>query len=198
MLKREIEKFVTQRLDSRQNASLDKLHPSEDFDFILKLPRTFRERRALSIACWFLPKEYSFLKWKLILELQDLKDNTDFSNKGLLNSVQQRLLSDSEFFCLECLNSELFFSKRELFGTILQEDLKKAFFNLRIVYESNRVKRKIRRKGYQDHGTWRSPDRWLEQFDFTFNDEQNLYEKKLTCITLITLIYKIKLKEEEE
>lgn len=191
LLRDEVKRIVLQRFDSRQNACLDRLHPSSDFDFDVILPRKFREIRALEIACWFIPDD--LLKWKIISELDEIKVYTDFSNKGLLNSVQIELFRDSENTMIKCLEQEVFFTKRQLFGTILQEDLRNALNSLRIKRKNFKVRRKVRRKGYQDKGTWRSSDRWLERFDYSFVLEQQEYEKKLLLIKLFTQLYKLRL-----
>lgn len=77
-------------------------------------------------------------------------------------------------------------NKRELFGTILQEDLKKALQSLEVILEqTGPVVRTIRRKGYKDKGTWRLPHRWTPTYDFSFREEQLEREKKKFAFTLL-------------
>lgn len=174
---------VEQQWTSCQNSCLDKLHPS-DFDENLRivLPRKFRELRALSIAVWYLPET---LKWNILMRLQEVYPNLDFENKGLDHSVTLKLLSSSQ---RNMENYVLFIiNPRELFGTILREDLQSALRNLRIFRtKPPRILRKIRRKGYQDKGTWRPIHCWLEKFDISYTELQNERENKLKTITTTT------------
>lgn len=48
---------------------------------------------------------------------------------------------------------------------------------LRIIHP-RKPKRKVRRRGYNDHGSRRPDDRWLESSDRTFTEAQNSIEKK--------------------
>jgi hypothetical protein len=87
-----------------------------------------------------------------------------------------------------------FLNPRELFGQILSEDLASALFHLTIKVNEGPVKRKVRRKGYRDKGTWRPPHLWRESFDYSFNIEQSNIEKKRLLLDLFTqsFIYKLK------
>lgn len=186
----EVKHCVNKQWETSQNASRDKLHPPMDRNWKLVLPKTFRERRALAIALWYLPEE---IKYYILLELESLHPNLDFDSKGLVNSVQLNILIYSKEKMEAYLSQEII-SARELFGTILQEDLRNALSNLRIVIESSRIPtRTIRRKGYRDKGTWRPPHRWIPKFDFSLTDLQNQKELKELYVKLFTLLFISKL-----
>lgn len=180
-------KTVKQRWETSQNASLCKLHPLEENERLV-LPKRFRLRRALAIACWFLP---DVLKWEIILQLQENIYSLDFSNKGLTLSSELLILISSKEKCLSYCEKIL--SSRELFGTILQEDLKNALSELRIIRKSTKVTYPIRRKGYKDKGTWKPPHRRIDNFDFSLTEKQNMKELKESLVRLIANLYLVKL-----
>jgi hypothetical protein len=185
----EVRSVCQRRWKSYQNARPGKLHPlTRDTDNFI-FPRKFRELRALAIACWYLP---DWLKWEIILYLNDLVYSIDFEHNGLVQSTELRVLVSSEEDSKKFVQS--YYNPRELFGTILQEDLKNALLSLEHKEQSDVVRKPIRRKGYRDKGTWRPPHRWQEKHDYSFRDEQMLIEKKRLLITLFTLIYRYKLK----
>lgn len=77
-------------------------------------------------------------------------------------------------------------STREIFGTILQEDLLRAFRELQLVPEkTGPVIKPVRRKGYKDKGTWRPPHRWIPKSDYSLNEQQLEIEKRRQSITLL-------------
>jgi hypothetical protein len=188
----QIESFVSKRWRSYQNARLGKLHPSPG-SFRIILPRRFRELRAISIASWYLP---DWLKFEILLSLQERGIfSLDFQTKGLERSLELGLLQESQETMLLFLEKG-WITKRVLFGTTLQEDLESAFLNLRIVPLRDKIpKRKVRRKGYQDKGTWRPPDRWIERFDLSFNQYWTLREKSKLFYELFLSILRYKLRQ---
>lgn len=144
---------------------------------------------ALAIASWFLPE---WLSWEIRIQLIDYTYSTDFKTKGLEQSIVLRLLVRDQRIMLNYLR--IFINSRELFGQILNEDLRRALLSTRLKVEQGPVRRKIRRKGYRDKGTWRPPHLWMESSDFSFNFEQSNLEKKRLLIDLFThcFIYKLK------
>lgn len=90
-------------------------------------------------------------------------------------------------------------STRVLFGTVLNEDLVGGLRSLEILEDQQGpVVRPIRRKGYKDKGTWKSPDRWTEHFDFSFNQEQFELEKKRSSFNLLLTYTRHMLSQKEE
>jgi hypothetical protein len=71
-------------------------------------------------------------------------------------------------------------NSREIFGTILNPDRVERVVKrtrLRLLHPS-KPKRTIRHRGYRDHGTLRPSDRWIENNDWSFREEQLLIEQK--------------------
>jgi hypothetical protein len=55
---------------------------------------------------------------------------------------------------------------------------KNVLDNLRLVFKKDREpRRKIRRRGYDDHGSLRPSHKWLPKSDFSFTEEQNALEE---------------------
>jgi hypothetical protein len=150
----------------------------------------------LAIACWYLP---DWIKYEIILHLStDFIYSLDEKAKGFQLSLELSILSSSEELMLSWIE-EGYLNTRILFGTVLQEDLLNALRSLVIIEErQGPVTRVIRRKGYKDKGTWRLPDRWIERFDYTFNNEQQLLEKKRFSFNLLLTYTRHKLSQKEE
>lgn len=194
ILEREIRRLVTSEERSYQNARPDKLHPPSS-GFRVGLPSKFRERRALVIASWFLP---DWLKFEI--QLQFLTEgiySLDWNNKGLEQSLELALYANSLEDMLLSLQKEVWITKRVLFGTVLKEDLKNALSSLRIILPKTAPpKRKVRRKGYQDKGTWRPPHRWLPSSGYLDKLEWYRREKCKLIFDLIFQTYQYKLRQE--
>lgn len=185
----EIRKNSIRRWESYQNSPLGKLHPpSLNSTWKLLLPKRFRELRALAIASWFLPE---WLSWEIRIQLYDFIYSLDFQTGGLEQSSALRLLVRDQRIMISYLKN--FINLRELFGQILKGDLDSALRTLSLKEEGGPVRRKIRRKGYRDKGTWRPPHLWRESSDFSFNLEQSNLEKKRLLIDLVTQLYSYKL-----
>jgi hypothetical protein len=160
-------------LESYQNARPDKLHPSYSLQGI-RLPRRFRSLRALLISSWFFP---DWLKYEILLSFGKTIFSLDWNNKGLERSLELALYSSTEREMLSFVRKNI--NTRVLFGTILKEDLKNALNEMELIPEkTSSPKRKVRRKGYQDKGTWRPPHRWMETSDWTFNEIWTKREKQ--------------------
>lgn len=195
-LSSEVRRTVLRQLESYQKASPRKLHPPGNSfnEPSIVLPKSRRLLRSLGIACWFLPE---WLKWEIILQLSEKPYSLDFSSKGLEISLELRCLVESQEIMISYVS--YFINPRELFGTILQEDLLEALKNIRVKEkQSGPVKKPIRRKGYKDKGSWRLPHRRLEKFDFTFIEEQNSKELKSRIYLLFTKIFLSKFREERK
>ena len=190
-------KSVLRQSDSRQTACLGKLHPLNYSEYKVIFPRKFRELRALGIFAWYCSDE--FLKYEIILHLSvETKFPTNFENKNLENQLLLKLFSSSKETMLRTLLEYCDFSTRELFGSVLYDDLLRALGNLKILRKSSYVRRVVRRKGYRDKGCWRSSDRWLERFDSSFNEKQEQLEKRKLVSYLLFLLISHKLQEDEE
>lgn len=166
-------KTVKKSLDSLASQSfaihvLD--NPTLLEDFTIRYPRTFRETRSLCIILWYLPEG---LKFRILLDLKD-KSFSHFNSK---QRMEIQLLLESK----EIMQTYLFETKRysgsQIFGNFLGNDLKELMSTLKFVQKNYSVRRTQRRRGYQDHGSRRPEDRWLETFDNSFTKEQNRLEK---------------------
>lgn len=179
----QVSSIVSQRWRSCQNALLCKPDPPfEEFDLVL--PKKYRELRALAVSSWFAPE---WLQWEIRLRLENFVFSLDFNNKGLIHSLELRLLVSSKENAMLWLREN--YSSSVIFGTILFDDLQRAFSNTRCIIRGKGPVRRIQRKrGYRDKGTWRPPHRWIERDDISFRSQQMLIEKKRLYITLVTQI----------
>lgn len=145
------------------------------------LPKKFRELRALAISHWYLP---DFLKFEINLEIRRMFPySLDFENEGRELSLELQILTESQRDMVAYLRFQERFSARELFGTILHDDLLRALGNLKLyVRNPETARRKVRRKGYQDHGSRRPDDRWTESSDWSFTEYQNLKEERFDLL----------------
>lgn len=191
-LKKKIGTLIEQS-STFHNPSPYKSHPSYFNNIRIIYPKKFRELRALAIASWYFPES---LSWKIVLDLTDLGIlSLDFDNKGLDHSIEFSILLTSKEIMLKYLKETETFSARELFGTILRDDLSRALKSLKFKRKSNKVIKTIRRKGYKDHGSRRPEDRWLESYDFSFTEYQNLKEEKETIYLENLTLLKEKLED---
>jgi hypothetical protein len=128
---------------------------------VRKLVRDAKKTRrlVLAIASWWLGDLG-------ILVREDLRQDPE-------DEVQLALRAKS--ISLEVLQSK--FSERDFFGNLLTE-LRKVLSLLRVsVHRQQRSKRKIRHRGYRDHGTLRPSYRWVETSDWSFDEEQSRIEE---------------------
>lgn len=146
-------------------------------------PKDFRLLRTLAIAQWYFP---DLKHWIVYLDLSE-------QNFHWLNEKQQielQILLSSKDMC----ESYLFLTERytgsEIFGNILGNDLVDLQRHLKFRKVVPKVpKRKIRRRGYRDHGTLRPSHLWLETYDYTFTSEH--FRRKRHLELLQTTIQKI-------
>jgi hypothetical protein len=191
----QVSSIVQQRWRSCQNALLCKPDPPcGEFDLVL--PKKYRELRALAVSSWFGPE---WLQWEIRLRLENFVFSLDFNNKGLIHSLELRLLVSSKENAMLWLLEN--YSTSVIFGTILFDDLLRAFNSTRCIIRGKGPVRRIQRKrGYRDKGTWRPPHRWLERDDISFRSQQMLIEKKRLYITLVTQVslYRLRLSTTKE
>lgn len=128
----------------------------------LVLPVKRRERIALAILSWFWPLEARIEIQEAILGLKS--SDSDFL---ILNF----LISDFHHLKVYLKYSNV--STRKFYGTILgKENIVQLSRHLHYRYESTRVKRSQRIRGYRDKGTLRPSDRWIETFDAFLQEKQ--------------------------
>lgn len=181
-LKRQVDLLLTkQEIDLTECQVLATPTLESNSELICILPNRFRELRALAILQWYLPEP---LRFEIQLNLLGIFPySLDFENKGFQQTLEIQILSESKEFMLKYLMIQNDFQPRELFGTILREDSVEALRNLKIFWMNpSQCRRKIRRKGYQDHGSRRPDHLWSEKFDKSFTEQQNLKEEKLSFL----------------
>jgi len=188
-LSAEIQKTVNRQMKVCQKACPGKLHPLDSRNtWKLNLPRKFREQRALAISCWYFP---DWLKWEILLEINQ-NHNFLHLNFNWVQEIELRCLVEKEEIMLRYLQEVI--NPRELFGTILQEDLLNALKLLNFSKEEKGpVVRRVRRKGYRDKGSWRPSHLWLPSSDFTFTEQQNKRELIQTFLISIFQLFLSKL-----
>jgi hypothetical protein len=141
-------------------------------EVLIKYPRDYRLLRSLAIAQWYFPES---LHWRVFLDL----DEMSFSQLNEKQKLEIKLLLTSKEIMETFLYETQRYSPGEIFGNILGNDLK----DLQKVFKVSRKslkspKKKVRRRGYQDHGSKRPDHLWLPSFDSTLTELMNEKEKK--------------------
>lgn len=138
----------------------------------IKYPKDFRLLRTLSIYFWFFPEE---LHWRIRLDLE----NFTYSQLNKKQILELRILQSSKENMIKYLYDTKRYSSFEIFGNFLRNDLKDLQKNLKFYRIKYSIPREpIRRRGYKDKGSRRPSHLWLEQFDFSFTEQQNVKEKE--------------------
>jgi len=126
----------------------------------------FSEKVFLAIASWYLPESIG-----IILRL-DLEES--FRQNSLEDQVVLRTLVFNKSSCLEFLLETTLWHSRDFFGNIVsKENLTRKFPSLLSLAPLHRkVKKLLRKRGYNDHGS-RVPDhRWKPKFDYSLTELQ--------------------------
>jgi len=141
-----------------------------DQNFILRFQTNkLFDLRGLALVSYFVPE---ILGWKIRFEIEErLKFLNTKDKLRLIPFLYSKEISLIFLF----LSDE--FSSHEIFGNLIERGL----FSLRaikIFRKNPRVKRRIRRRGYDDKGSRRSNDKALPDYDFTLTEAQNKIERK--------------------
>lgn len=142
--------------------------PSDDFLLYFPL-KTLISYRGLAVLSYYVPE---ILGWKI---REFLEERTKYLNPK--DSLRLKLLLSSKESMLVYLYDTQEFSSHEIFGNLIGEGLRSLKL-LKIIKKKHRVKKPQRKRGYDDKGSLRSPDRWLPDSDFTLTELQNEQEKK--------------------
>lgn len=173
-LSESIDKYLDLNLDlpiSLTTTVVDSPTLLESSDWNFRYPRKFEELRGLICVTWFLQNE--FLKWRILGDL--LEKNFTWLNRK--QQIEISILLSSKFTCIEFLRRTRRFSSHEFFGNILYSGCR-SLRNLRISRVPKRPIQKTQRKrGYDDKGSRRKTEDWIERFDIGFTLEQNRREK---------------------
>lgn len=138
--------------------------------YYLVLPRKFYSIRNLCILVHFIPNDS--IKWRLRLDLEEKIGNFD-----LKKQLELKLLIESKQNCLTFLYETSKYTSNEVFGNILNQSIK-DFESIKFLKKSSRVNKAQRRRGYNDKGSLRPREKWIESYDFSFTELQNEKEKK--------------------
>jgi hypothetical protein len=157
------------RSKDRRTAVVDNPTLVEEFNIIL--PRKFFEIRGLCIHVHFITNEA--LRWRLRLDLEEKIKRFDLKKQKELS-----LLLHSREVCLKFLYETDKYTSHEIFGNILKQG-NEALNSLKFRRKVYKVKQPQRRRGYNDKGSLRPTEKWLESFDHSFTTEQNNKEKTL-------------------
>lgn len=164
-------KFPTDDWFLRNHVSDSPTLSSELEDYRIFYPRNFRLLRSLAILQWYFPEA---LHWRILLDLKDLT-LSQFNEK---QKIEISLLLEEREICERYLYESKRFTSEELFGNILGNDLEDLKGVLRISKKrKTKPKRKVRRRGYRDHGSKRPDHKWLPSFDESLTEMQLLKEK---------------------
>ena len=117
----------------------------------------------MSILSWYLGDLRDPVRIELSQQLSRVSDED--------MRIKISLCLHSKVAALEVLRKS--FHERDFFGNLLPE-MKKLLSGLRVVqYDPNRPKRRIRRRGYRDHGTLRPlHEQHSAKYDWSFTTEQ--------------------------
>lgn len=175
-----------------RRAVLDTPTLLSDDEWRLIYPRDFRLLRILCIAQWWFPE---FLHWRVYL---DLLEKREFSWLNRKQRVELNVYLSSKENTLKYLYWTKRYSSCEIFGNFIGQDLKSLLTSLKIKKEQKGpVQRKIRRRGYQDHGSRKPDHEWLESFDSTFTENQLKIEEERNLTHRITIRILVALSEKE-
>ena len=141
--------------------------PNVEFKFNLNRFRSLNERRALAISSWYLGSSGILLR-------EDLRENSEKWSDEEREEIALYLSSKAS--TLEMIF--LHFSERDFFGNLvplLERVCAQLEFTAR---KPGRVKRRVRRRGYNDHGSCKPYDKWTPSSDYSLTEMQNQIEQK--------------------
>lgn len=149
----------------------------ENFDIIY--PRNFRMIRCLCIFQWYFPE---ILHWRILLDLKEMK----FAHLNEKQRIEIQLLLNSKETMITYLYETKRYSSFEIFGNILRNDCKELFLSLNLKIRSRKVRKIQRKRGYQDHGSRKPAEKWLETYDFSFTERMNEIEARRYHLNKLT------------
>lgn len=134
------------------------------------LPSKFVPLRDLCIIVHFVKEEP--LRFRLLLDLEEKIGKFDLRKQREL-----KLLLYSKNVMLKYLFKTKKYSSSEIFGNLIFNGLK-VLQSLQIRRKSTKVIKAQRKRGYDDKGSLRPREKWLECYDYSFTERQNEQEKK--------------------
>lgn len=159
------------------NTVLDSPTLLEDFELIY--PRNFRLLRCLCIFQWFFPENFH---WRVLLDLKEMK----FAHLNEKQRIEIQLLLNSKETMLTYLFETKRYSSSEIFGNILRNDSKELFQSIKLKRRNRKVRKTQRRRGYQDHGSRKPAEKWIEFYDISFTERMNEIEARRYHLNKLT------------
>lgn len=168
---REIENYILRRLPPRTKDLRNQVLNNPNLNSsscLFRLPRKEEEILGLSCLLWYLPEELRVL---LLVEIE----RKHLSKK---NEILKRILISSKENMILFLFLTKRWHSREIFGNLLRKGLL-SLENLSLYREKRgKIRKKVFRRGYQDHGSKRLESEWLPTFDYSLTFLQNEKENK--------------------
>lgn len=184
-----IEHSVVSRI---QQVSLDRslqgpINPKCDLSKVtydgMYFSRKYLDLVTLILLCWYGDVFEGFEQYVLYEVRTYLEKNLLYAELAAACTAKEISL-----LIIVCFSEK--YSDRWLFGTILSPDRVERVTNqarLRLVHP-RRPKRKIRHRGYRDHGSLRPEHEWREKYDWSLTEKQlELEQKRTEYLDLIDL-----------
>lgn len=141
-------------------------------EFVIRIKKKdWRSLLALILFTWKLPEEFRFL---FLLKLEETIRQLPNEDKWILSHLS------SEGSCRSWILLTSKFHSREFFGNILSrlKNLDSLFNTFLKDSNKRKVKEKVFKRGYSDHGSLRESHRWLPKEDFDLTELQNSIERE--------------------
>jgi hypothetical protein len=135
--------------------------------------RKYLDLISLILVCWYGDVFDGFESYVLYEIRTYLERNLLFAELAAACTAKEISL-----LIIVCYSNK--YSDRKLFGTILDPDRLERVVNqahLKLI-KPRRPRRKIRHRGYRDHGSLRPEHEWIESSDWSFTALQNDLEQK--------------------
>jgi len=134
--------------------------------------RKSEELLALTFLSWYLPETIGIL---LRFDLENYRKL--FNDKDL---ILFRIFSYSLEVSLVFLFNSKRWHSRDFYGNFLVKGLEALEFLKPRFKKRTSIKKALRKRGYNDHGSRRPDSRWLPSYDWSFTNAQNEKERKET------------------
>jgi hypothetical protein len=139
-------------------------------EFYLVLPRKFMDFRNICITLHYIKEEP--LRYRILLDMEERL--TRFDSK---KQLELKLLLHSKETMLKFLYLTRKYSSHEIFGNLINKGIQ-SLNNLKLKRRNTKILKTQRKRGYDDKGSLRPKEKWLEKYDFSFTTCQNEKEKK--------------------
>lgn len=148
-----------------------KCEESSEYDGVI-FSKKYLDLVTLILLCWYSDYFAEFQLYVLYEIREYLERNLLFPELAAASQVKEASL-------LIILSFQKKMSTRKLFGTILNpERIRKVLRKTHLRWIKHpRPRRIIRHRGYRDHGSLRPSHLWIENYDYSFTEEQNLKEE---------------------